>query len=130
MPCQGGQYSEHIPDPWPHGSTPRLLAQEEGWNFILHHQNDLDFLARFQLLLRMLIERVRLVDLRAENILVVVGHPDVHLQGTARCDDVADETRLFTQFAKSLDRGVASRRRDTCAESNDGVLNGLAVLPQ
>src|SRR5664280_1121088 len=130
MPCQGGQYSEHIPDSWPHGSTRRLLAQEEGWNFILHHQNDLNFLARLQLLLRMLIERVRLVDLRAENILVIVGHPDVHLQGTARRDDVADETRLFTQFAKSLDLGVASRRRGTCAESNDGVLNGLAVLPQ
>src|SRR5450830_1081405 len=130
MPLQAGQCSKHIPDTRPNGSTRRLLAQAKGWDLILHQQDDLNFLARLQLLLRMLIERVRLIDLCTENILVVVGPPNVHLQRAARCDDVADETRLFTQFAKSLDLGVASRRRGTCAESNDGVLNGLAVLPQ
>src|SRR5450756_2491627 len=101
MPLQAGQCSKHIPDTRPNGSTRRLLAQEEGWDLILHQQDDLNFLARLQLLLRMLIERVRLIDLCTEDILVVVGHPDVHLQRAARCDDVADETRLFTQFAVS-----------------------------
>src|SRR5450756_2815964 len=103
MPLQAGQCSKHIPDTRPNGSTRRLLAQEEGWDLILHQQDDLNFLARLQLLLRMLIERVRLIDLCTENILVVVRHPDIHLQGTARCNDMAHESRLFTQFAQSLD---------------------------
>src|SRR5450830_1564420 len=130
MSRQGSQCSKHVPGTRSHGSTRRLLAQEEGWNLILHQQDDLDFLARFQLLLRVLIERVRLVDLGTENILVVVGHPDVHLQRAARCDDVADESRLFTQFAQSLDLRVAARWRNTCTEPDDGVLDGLAILPQ
>src|SRR5450830_1733363 len=121
MPRQGGECSKHVPDNRSHGSTRRLLAQEEGWNLILHQQDDLNFLARFQLLLRILIERVRLVDLGTEDILVVVGHPDVYLQGAARRDDAADESRLFTQFAQSLDLGVTSRGCNTRAEPDDGI---------
>src|SRR5450756_1170392 len=129
MPHQGGQYSEHIPDPRPHGPTSSLLAPEERRNLVLHQQDDLDLLARLQFLLRVLIERIRLIDLRAENIQVVVGHPDVHLQATARPYDTADETRLFTQFAQGLNLGVAACRRGTCTKPNDSVLDGLAVLP-
>src|SRR5450756_1909938 len=94
MSRQGSQCSKHVPGTRSHGATRRLLAQEEGWNLILHQQDDLDFFARLQLLLRVLIERVRLVDLGTEDILVVVGHPYIHLQGTVSYTHLrAHETR-------------------------------------